>query len=99
MKTLTEQHADLRINIDTKSENTVSTAKKYIKKLTAIHKNLKITLAHVAETQKKYYNKQHKLMSFRIKNQIMLQTKNICMICSSCKLDYQQLDLFIIINT
>ena len=56
MKTLITHHANLCINVDIKLKSTTLQMKKHIKKLVAMHEDLKTILMHAKKTQKKYYN-------------------------------------------
>ena len=100
MKTLTAVHRNLQINInvDLSAGNTPQ-AKKRAEALKTMYKSLKEILTHAINTQKKQYNKQHKIIFFKIENIIMIRTKNFCMIRLYCKLNYYQLKSFSIIDT
>src|SRR5215471_5665972 len=100
MKTLTVIHRDLQINVnvDLPADNTLQ-AKKRAEVLKTIYENFKEILIHITNTQKKQYNKQHKIIFFKIENIIIIRMKNFHMIKSCYKLNHYQLRSFLIINT
>ena len=100
MKTLTAVHENLwiNVNIDLSADNTPQ-AKKRAEVLKTMHENLKEVLTHAINAQKKQYDKQHKTIFFKIKNIIIIRTKNFHMIRSYHKLNYHQLRSFFIIDT
>ena len=87
---------DIKINI-LKGETSAKNAKKHhnsnpvmnqhLEKLREIHEQLKKSLRNIITTQAKYYNTKHKLISFVIRDKVLLTTKNIQIIRSSKKLE------------
>jgi hypothetical protein len=68
----------LRFNIkDNILEKKVLIAEKRIRLLRKKHKKFIITLRSAAELYKKYYNIKHKVFRFKLKDKIILATKNL----------------------
>ena len=95
-----KMHGDLRLNVDVELPvSEVSEAKKQVIQMKEMQKQLIQILKITRETQKQQYDKKHKFIFFKIKDEILLQTKNICMIHLSHKLNHYQLDSFHIVET
>jgi hypothetical protein len=68
----------LRFNIeDNILKKGVPIAKKRIRLLGEKHKKLIITLRLAAELYKKYYNAKHKVFRFKLRDKIIVTTKNL----------------------
>jgi hypothetical protein len=69
---------ELRFNIkDNILERGVLVAEKRIRLLGKKHKKLIITLRSAAELYKNYYNTKHKVFRFKLRNKIIITTKNL----------------------
>jgi hypothetical protein len=68
---------ELRFNVeDNILEKGAPVAEKRIRLLGEKHKKLVVTLKSAAELYKKYYNAKHKVFRFKLKDKIILATKN-----------------------
>jgi hypothetical protein len=90
---------DLRVDVDVEMEqSSAPQALQHAEHLKEIRGILEDTLITAVESQKRYYNKKHKPMSFKIGDLVMLRTKNIRSIRPSQKLDRRQEGPFTIID-
>ncbi len=71
---------------------------KWAEWLRSIREHLMRLWKWVAEQQAKYYNAHHKAASFQMKDKVLLQSINICMLRSKKKIDYRQLRSFKILK-
>ncbi len=71
---------------------------KWAEWLQSIREYLMKLWKQVAEQQAKYYNAHHKVASFQMKDKVLLQSINICMLCSKKKIDHKQLKSFRILK-
>jgi len=71
---------------------------KWAEWLWSIRKHLMKLWKQIAEQQAKYYNAHHKVVSFQMKDKLLLQSINIHMLWSKKKIDYKQLKSFRILK-
>ncbi len=71
---------------------------KWAEWLRSIRKHLMRLWKWVAEQQAKYYNVHYKAASFQMKDKVLLQSMNICMLRSKKKIDHRQLKSFKILK-
>jgi hypothetical protein len=91
---------NLEIDIDAEnSPSNVPEAQLQAERLKIIRATLEETLQKAVEAQKRYYDRRHKPMAFKIGDQVTLRTKNIRRIRPSGKLDSRYEGLFTIIDT
>jgi Chromo (CHRromatin Organisation MOdifier) domain len=90
---------DLSVDVDIEmEESSAPQAQQHAERLKEIRGMLEDNLATAVETQKRYYDKIHKPMIFKIGDQVMLRTKNIRTLRPSRKLDRRQEGPFTIID-
>ena len=91
---------NLEIDIDAEnSPSNVPEAQLQAERLKIIRATLEETLQKAVEAQKRYYDRRHKPMAFKIGDQVTLRTKNIRRIRPSGKLDSRYEGPFTIIDT
>jgi hypothetical protein len=77
-KLLYSINPELGFNIeDNILEKGAPVAKKRIRLLGEKHKKLIVTLRSAAESYKKYYNAKHKTLRFKLRDKIIIVTKNL----------------------
>jgi hypothetical protein len=90
---------DMRVDVEAElPESYAPKAEEHAKRLEDVRRTLEGTLVKAVEAQKRYYDRKHEPMMFRIGDMVMLRAKNIRTIRPNRKLDHRQLGPFKIID-